>query len=527
MSFNSSIKSLSTTLLGLFLFISAHAQKDQSISPNVVLFLVDDLGWADVGYQGSSFYNTPNIDAFAKDGVRFSNAYAASHVCSPSRASILTGKYPASINLTDWLPGRKNFPFQKLENVEINQHLPFDLTTIAEALQENGYRTAIYGKWHLGEDPSGPLNHGFDVQVPDWNKGWPLTYYAPFRLEGLPGKEGEYLTDELTTEALKFIKDNKDHPFFLYLSHFAVHDPIEGDPKLMGKYEEKLNEMKPAEIPFILEGDPDNEPHYTEKEKRKLLKDPAYKGHKILPDRMVKVKQRQDNVQFASMVESVDNSLGRVLSTLDSLKLSDNTIIIFYSDNGGMAAANFYDPTREIPLSKLDKAYSTSNLPLKGAKGWLYEGGIRVPLVIKWPGHESSKKVVSTPVIGPDIYPTIIDMAGLPEKYNEDVDGVSLVPLMQGKDIERKAIFWHFPHYSNHGMQSPGGAVRKGDYKLLDYFENGTVQLFNLKNDPGEHHDLSKEMPEKVNELQNLLNNWRKQVSAKMMKGNPDYKLNN
>lgn len=193
---------------------------------NVVFFLVDDMGWRDAGSYGSTFYETPDIDRFAKDGMRFTNAYAACHVCSPTRASIITGKYPARLHLTDWLPGRKEFPFQRFLNAEIHQHLPFEEITIAETLKEHGYSTAIIGKWHLGEDPSGPLQHGFDVHIPDWNKGWPLTYYSPFRLKGLEGPEGEYLTDRLTDEALSYIEENRDNPFFLYFSHFVVHDPI-------------------------------------------------------------------------------------------------------------------------------------------------------------------------------------------------------------------------------------------------------------------------------------------------------------
>jgi len=487
--------------------------------PNIVFFLVDDLGWRDVGCYGSPFYDTPHIDQLATEGVRFSQAYAASHVCSPTRASILTGKYPARLQLTDWLPGRRDFPFQQLKNAEINQHLPFEEITLAEALKAQGYSTAIFGKWHLGEDPSGPLNHGFDVQVPTWNKGWPnLGYHAPFGLEGIESAEGDYLTDRLTDEALTFIEENKDQPFFLYLSHFAVHDPIHGRPDLVEKYRNKLANMQRAMGPaFILEGNPDEARPLSRQELDVLSTQPSHQGHRVLPQRTVKIKQHQDNVQFAAMVEAMDESLGRVLERLAALDLSDNTIIIFYSDNGGMSAANFYNPERTVPNAKLNEAYSTSNVPLRGAKGWLYEGGIRVPMIVKWPGQGQGGTVSEEPVISPDFYPTILDMAGLPAQTRQNVDGVSFVPALKGEVFKRSAIYWHFPHYSNHGMQSPGGAIRLGEYKLLEYFENNTVQLFNLKDDLEEQNNLAMTQPEKTSELLAMLQAWRKKVSARMM----------
>ncbi len=490
---------------------------------NVVFFLVDDLGWMDVGYNGSGFYETPNIDQFAKESVQFNQAYAACHVCSPTRASIMTGKYPARINLTDWLPGRKDYPFQQLLNVEVNQHLPFEEKTLPETLQENGYKTAIFGKWHLGEDTSSALKHGFDQRLPEWNKGWPLTYFAPFELKGLEGPKDEYLTDRLTTEALNYISDNKDKPFFLYLSHFAVHDPIQGRPDLVKKYEKKLAQMKPDNRePFILEGNPDTSKPYTKQQLAEMIRQESYKGYGVLPNRMVKIKQKQDNVQFAAMVESMDESLGRVMAKLKELKIADNTIVIFVSDNGGMSGANFGNPDRKIPAANLDKAFSSSNLPLRGAKGWFYEGGIRVPLLIKVPNNPA--KVCDVPVVSTDYYPTILDLLGLPQQPKQTMDGVSLAPLIKtNKGITRDAIYWHFPHYSNHGMQSPGGAIRKGDYKLLEYYENGHVQLFNIKKDPGEQVDLSDKEPALVNELKTMLHKWRKDVGAKMMQPNPGY----
>ncbi len=532
--------------------------KSNSKKLNVIFFLVDDLGWSDLGYEGSKIYETPNIDKFAGEGVRFTQAYAACHVCSPTRASIITGEYPARLHLTDWLPGRKDFPFQKLESSKLTvQHLPYNQPTLPRVLKENGYQTAIFGKWHLGWDDSthanSPQRQGFDLHIPDWDAGWPNgTYFSPYGMKGLEGgPKGEYLTDRLTEEAMKWVAKNKDHPFFLYLANFAVHDPLQGRGDLVVKYEKKLNNMAhPKEsakmegnvssatvynetskkgIPYILEGNPDDPNSLSREALDALSKDKDYDGYSLLPNRIVKVRQQQTNPIFAAMVESVDESLGNVLKKLKELGLEDNTIIIFFSDNGGMSAANFGNPKRNISPCNLDKAYSTSNLPLRGGKGWLYEGGIREPLIIYVP-HSSTKGTVNnTPVISTDFYSTIMDMLHLPLTNGTDgVDGMSLVPILKGqkegqKKIAKRAIYWHFPHYSNHGAQSPGGAVRYGDYKLIEYYENNTIQLFNIKNDPGERDDLFKSESQKAKELRNMLHAWRKSVDAVMPPPNPDY----
>jgi arylsulfatase A-like enzyme len=508
---------------GMFCAPQGKSNDSKEKPMNVLFFLVDDLGWADIGCNGSNFYETPNIDRFAKEGVRFTDAYAACHVSSPSRASLLTGKYPASLNLTDWLPGRRDESSQKLLNVQINQQLPYDDVTIAKVLQEKGYHTAIYGKWHLGEDTASTTKHGFDIHTPQgWMKGWPNKgYFSPYGLKGLKdGADGEYLTDRLTDEALKYIEENREHPFFLYLSHFTVHDPVEGRPDLVEKYRKKLAQMAVPKTPaYILEGNPDDLPA-----DKKVVQ--SHEGYRIFPDRTVKIKQRQDNVEFAAMVESMDESFGRVVEKLKALDLYDRTIVIFYSDNGGMSAANFYNTDRVIQENELDKAFSTSNLPLRGGKGWLYEGGIRVPLIVKWPGKGLQGVVCDVPVTGPDFFPTILDMLGIETKPEMKPDGISFTPLLKGESkLDREAIFWHFPHYSNHGMQSPGGAVRCGDYKLLEYYENNTVQLFNLKNDMEEQHNLASSEPEMVNKLREMLHDWRTQVNAKMMTPNPEYKV--
>ena len=527
---------------------------------NVIFFLVDDLGWSDLGYEGSSLYETPNIDKFSKKGVRFTQAYAACHVCSPSRASILTGEYPARLHLTDWLPGRKDFPFQKLESQKLTvQHLPYNQPTLPKVLKDNGYKTAIFGKWHLGWDDTtyanSPQRQGFDLHIPDWDAGWPNgTYFSPYGLKGLEGgPKGEYLTDRLTEEAMKWVAKNKNHPFFLYLANFAVHDPLQGRGDLVLKYEKKLNKM-PAKgvsnsnkmqgnvssptmsnenskkgVPYILEGNPDDPNPLSREALNALYKDKDYHGFSLLPNRTVKVRQQQTNPIFAAMVESADESLGRVLANLKELGLEDNTIIIFFSDNGGMSAANFGNPKRKISPCNLNEAYSTSNLPLRGGKGWLYEGGIREPLIIYVPHSATNGTVSNTPVISTDFYSTIMDMLHLPlTNGNDGVDGMSLVPILKGQEqgkekIAQRAIYWHFPHYSNHGAQSPGGAVRYGDYKLLEYYENNKVQLFNLKTDPGEQHDLSESYPQKVQQLRSMLEKWRNSVHAVMPTPNPNY----
>ena len=493
--------------------------------PNIVFFLVDDMGWSDVGVFGSTFYETPHIDALAQRGVRFTNAYAATHVCSPTRASLLTGKYPARLRLTDWLPGRREHAFEQMLSAEKLAALPLDEVTLAEALREHGYSTAIFGKWHLGGDEAGPLNQGFDVQAPDFPGSTPRGgYFPPYLMKGLTveGEEDEYLTDRLTDFAVDFIEQSRDRPFFLYLSHFAVHDPIEGRSDLVLKYREKAARMEPPAGPaFLLEGNPDDSEPLSRAQLDALVEQPSHQEHRVLPQGTVKIKQHQDNVEFAAMVTAIDDSLGRVQNTLDRLALTENTIVVFYSDNGGMAAANLGNPARVVSPDLLDAAYSTSNLPLRGAKGWLYEGGIRVPLIVRWPGAGQTGAVRDEPVISPDFYPTLLEMAGLPTMPEQHVDGVSFAAAVRGEDFERGAIYWHFPHYSNHGMQSPGGAVREGAWKLLEYFENGTVQLFDLENDPGEQRDLAAEQSAQAAELRARLHAWRESVSAAMPNARP------
>jgi len=489
--------------------------KAETRKPNIIFFLVDDLGWPDVGCYGSSFYETPAIDQMAKDGVKFDNAYATCHVCSPSRASILTGKYPARTDLTEWIGGKKEMDHEKLHSAKKAKALPEGEITIAETLRSHGYATANYGKAHVARDPK---TYGFDEEI----TGWLRSFHAPFRSHGgkyeiLQAKKGDYFTDKLTDAALDFIERKKDQPFFVHLEHFAVHDPIEGRKDLVEKYKKKLAKMGSSAGPdYILEGNPDeaapSEASLAEMKKNQRSDD-------FINTRVGWVKQKQDNVEFAGMVGAMDESLARIRAKLEELNIADNTIIIFTSDNGGMSATNRFQINNN--RVQMDHRFSSSMLPLRGGKGWLYEGGIRVPLIVYWPGHNKAGMVTDVPVTGTDFYPTLLEMLDLPLMPQQHKDGISFAPLLKGKPFNgHDAIYWHFPHYSNHGNQSPGGAIRVGNYKLLEYFENGTVQLFDLDNDLGEQTDISKQNPETTQKLLKMLQDWRQETDAKM----PDIK---
>ena len=496
---------LLVTMLSMLASIEVRAQQ----RPNIVFFLVDDLGQRDVACYGSQFYETPSIDALAKDGLLFENAYSTCHVCSPSRASILTGKYPARTNLTEWLGGRPERDYEKLHHGEKLTSLPDEEQTLAETLHKHGYATANYGKAHLSKDPT---TYGFDEAI----TGWVRSYYHPFSPtyeKTLAAEEGDYFTDKLTDAAIDFIERNKDKPFFVHLEHFSVHDPIQGRKDLVQKYQKKLATMSQQEGPdYILEANPDG-PAISSKKLKALEKFDDSESHQN--ERVWWVKQKQDNVEFAGMVEATDESLGRIRAKLNELGLEENTIIVFTADNGGMAASNQYrgiNSSREM----LDSRFASSNLPLRGAKGWNYEGGIRVPLIVHWPGKTKPNSTSQAIVTGTDFYPTLLEMLELPALPEQHQDGRSFVPALKAQDYDRGPIFWHFPHYSNHGFQSPGGAIRSGRYKLLEYYENGTVQLFDLENDIGERNDLVESHPEIAERLKRMLHDWRDEVDAKM-----------
>ena len=498
--------SILTMLTGL---AAAPVQSQETQPPNIVFFLVDDLGWSDVGCYGSNFYETPAIDQLARDGMLFDNAYSTCHVCSPSRASILTGKYPARTNLTEWLGGRPEREYEPLHHGEKLTALPAEEQTLAETLKSHGYATANYGKAHLNSDPK---SYGFDEAI----TGWVRSYFHPFSpaySKSLPAKEGDYYTDKLTDAALDFIERHQEGPFFVHLEHFSVHDPIQGRKDLVEKYKKKLATLPKQEGPdYILEANPDG-PVISADQLQALEADDNRTSHQ--DERVWWVKQKQDNVEFAGMLEATDQSLGRIRAKLKELGLEENTIIIFTSDNGGMSASNQYRGINH-PRQTLDSQFASSNLPLRGAKGWNYEGGIRVPLIVHWPNNIRANSRSHAVVTGTDFYPTLLEMLKLPALPDQHVDGRSFVPALKEEDYDRGPIYWHFPHYSNHGYQSPNGAIRSGRYKLIEYYENGTVQLFDLQNDLGEKNDLAKSDPETTQRLQKMLQDWRKEVDAKM-----------
>ncbi len=425
--------------------------------PNFVFVLMDDLGWRDVGCYGSIFYETPNIDRLAAEGMKFTDAYAACPVCSPTRASILTGRYPAPLHLTNWIPGHAR-PKAKLRVPEFNQQLPLEEMSIAEALRREGYVSASVGKWHLGREPFYPEKQGFDFSFGGTHRGSPPSYFYPYKIPTIAtGREGEYLTDRLTEEAERFIERNREKPFFLYLPHYAVHTPLAAKPELAAKYEAK-----------------------------------------------VKPGQDQNNPTYAAMIQSMDESVGRIMAKLRELGIADRTIVVFTSDNGGLARV-------------------TSNAPLRAGKGTLYEGGIRVPLIVRFPGAVVAGSACDVPVTSVDFYPTVLEIAGLRSDAAQRFDGVSLLPLLkQSGGLGRDSVYWHYPHY-HPGGATPGGAIRWKNYKLIEFFEDGHVELYNLEEDIGEQNDLARKMPRMAEKLRKLLNDWRKSVDAAMPTANPDY----
>ncbi len=446
--------------------------------PNFVFILIDDLGYKDLGCYNSYFYQTPNIDKLAAQAMKFTDAYAAAPVCSPTRASIMTGKYPATLKLTNFIGGHRK---QKLIGARSRRYLPLTELTVAEALKQAGYNTGFVGKWHLGaKSQFFPQNQGFDVNVGGCGSGMPKSYFYP-RWDNNPPIEAEpgtYLTDCLTNRSLQFIEQNKNKPFLLYLSYYAVHIPIEAKKKLIEKYRRKAQKL------------PDRGPRFKPE------------GDKM-------ARQVQDHPVYAAMIDSVDQSVGRIMRRLKETGIAENTIIIFMSDNGGLSTA---------------EGSPTSNVPLRAGKGYLYEGGIREPMIIKWPGVTKPGSICTEPVISNDFYPTMLEMAGLPLKPQQHTGGRSLVPLLREKtSIKRKALYFHFPHYGNQGGV-PAAAVRCENYKLIHFYEDDHLELYNLKNDIGETQNLADEMPEKTAQLYKMLDHWRTSVNAMMPIPNPDYK---
>jgi arylsulfatase A-like enzyme len=446
--------------------------------PNVVFFLVDDLGWRDLACFGSTFYETPHVDRLAATGMKFTQAYAACPVCSPTRASILTGKYPQRTGITDYIAvNRSNQPEKwsrrtRLLPAPYADRMALNEITLAEALKQAGYATFFAGKWHLGPQDYYPEDQGFDVNKGGLEWGAPSAgnrYFSPYGNPKLPdGPPGEHLPARLAAETAAFIQAHRDRPFLAYLSFYSVHVPLMARDDLLRKYEAKAKQF-----------------HTT--------------GPEWGTERKQQVRLVQNLPVYAAMVEAMDQAVGTVLHKLDELGLSDHTIVIFMSDNGGLATA---------------EGHPTSNLPLRAGKGWLYEGGIREPMIIRAPGTTKPGSACDTPVISTDFFPSILELCGLPI-HDRPIDGRSLVPLLAGQPLNRGPIFWHYPHYGNQGG-APSGAVRDGDWKLIEWYEDGTRELFNIREDIGEHHNRAADRPDKVRDLAAKLDAWRRSVGARM-----------
>ena len=455
--------------------------------PNIIFILIDDLGWRDLSCYGSSFYETPNLDRLAGEGMKFTDAYASCPVCSPTRASLLSGKYPARVGVTQWIGGHA---VGKLCDVPYIHFLPSSERSLATALRDGGYQTWHVGKWHLGGKTTWPERHGFDVNIGGCGWGSPQQgYFSPWGIETLPdGPKGQYLTDAITDAAVKQI-EGRDHtkPFFLNLWHYAVHTPIQAPEALVEKYRAKAARLGLKEEDAIEEGE------YL----------PCLH---LQPNRVMRRRFQSDPV-YAAMIESLDTSIGRVLHTLAAEGIADDTLVVFKSDNGGLATA---------------ESSPTCNAPLSEGKGWMYEGGNRVCQIARWPHVIPVGTVSSEPTTTPDWYPTLLEVAGLPLDPAQHVDGKSLLQLLRGARDERGAIFWHYPHYSNQGG-TPAAAVRDGDWKLIEFFEDGHQELYNLREDIGETNDRGSSEPDILRTLTEKLHAWQHEIEALFPKVNHRY----
>lgn len=451
-------------------------------TPNLVLILIDDLGWRDLGCTGSDFYETPHIDALAAQGVWFTDAYAASSVCSPSRASMLTGKHPTRVGITDWIGGHG---VGALADVPYLHALPENEYSVARALRDAGYRTWHVGKWHLGDGRSAPTRHGFDLNIGGSHVGHPPSYFSPYGLGGLTdGPAGEYLTDRLTDEAIALIESADDRPFFLNLWHYAVHTPIQSPPALIDKYEAKLNGRDVAGD--IVEGEEMTAWH--------------------LRGRRVRRRIAQSDTGYAAMIENLDDNIGRLMDALRRTGKADDTIIVFTSDNGGLSTA---------------EGSPTCNLPLREGKGWIHDGGTRVPLIVVDPRVEGSGRTSDAITSTPDIYPTLLELAGLDALPAQHIDGTSLARVVRDEPGHvAPPVYWHYPHYANQGGK-PTVAVRHGALKLVRDLETGVQRLFDIAADPGETTDLAASGPDSVAELAAGLDAWLLDVGAILPRRNP------
>ena len=443
--------------------------------PNVVVFLVDDLGYMDIGANNPNcFYETLNIDRLAKTGMRFTNGYAANPVCSPTRYSLMTGKYPTRVMATNFFSGKRSGKFNP---APLHDRMDLDEITLAEILKKKGYGTFFAGKWHLGPTKEfWPKAQGFDINMGGWAKGGPYTgkkYFSPFKNPELhpDSPEGEHLPNRLADETAKFIRQNKENPFLAYLSFYSVHTPLQGRKDLVEKYKKRAAGISGEEFG-------------------------------PLHDRKVRILQK--HAVYAAMVEAMDEAIGKVLTALDDARVTENTMVVFTSDNGGLSTS---------------EGSPTSNLPLRGGKGWVNEGGIREPWIIRYPGVTKAGSVSKEMICSIDLLPTVASVATI--KLDHAVDGIDLTAALKGGELKRDALYWHYPHYSNQGG-IPGGAIRMGDYKLFENYEDGSVSLYNLKNDVGESKDLTSKETGRTEHMKKKLHAWYKEVDAKFLQSKGD-----
>jgi arylsulfatase A-like enzyme len=454
--------------------------------PNVLFILVDDMGARDLSNEGSTFYESPNIDRIANEGMKFTRGYATCQVCSPSRASILTGKYPTNHGITTWIGDAAGEAWNKRGRndshlpPEYERNLRASEITLAEAMRDAGYKTFFAGKWHLGSEGSWPTDHGFDINKGGWDVGGPRGgFFSPYINPNLEsGPDGESLTLRLGQETADFIEAHKDQPFLAYLSFYTLHAPIQTTQALWQKYRDKAEKMG-----------------LTANKERFLF------------DRRLNVRQVQDCPIYAGMIQQLDQSIGIVLAKLDEIGLDDNTIVCFTSDNGGVSSGD---------------AYATSNLPLRGGKGRQWEGGIREPFYIKAPGVSKQGAKNATPVNGIDWYPTLLELCGIEIPKKQKVDGVSLVPVLSGNKIQDRPLYWHYPHYGNQGGE-PSSIIMEGDWKLIHYHEDGRDELYHLRNDIGEQNDLMAKEKIRAQQMRKKLDTWLKQTNAKFPQPDPKF----
>lgn len=464
------------SLLCVFIVFGSVTTSDAATRrPNIIFILADDLGWRDLSNEGSTFYQSPHIDRIAREGMKFTRGYATCQVCSPSRASILTGTYPTKHGITNYIGAPSGSAWRKQNRHD--SHLPPDYEhnlrvseiTLAEALRDAGYTTFFAGKWHLGSQGSWPTDHGFDINKGGWDVGGPRGgYFSPWQNPTLEsGPTGQSLPIRLGQETARFIEANKERPFLAYLAFYSVHSPIQTTPDLWKKYRDKAEAAGTSEQRFLF-------------------------------DRRLCVRQVQDCPIYAGMIESMDEAVGIVLKKIDDLDLADNTIVCFTSDNGGVSSGD---------------AYSTSNLPLRGGKGRQWEGGIREPFYIKAPGTHCEGMVCNVPVSGIDWYPTLLDLAGVPVPKGQAVDGVSLLPLLKGGSIPDRPLYWHYPHYGNQGGE-PSSIITHNNWKLIHYHEDGHDELYHLTSDPSEQNNMAASEQTRTRALRSKLDAWLKATNA-------------